>query len=511
MEMQAQASFIDDRVKQAVASSQATLLDKIDGLISSKFSTFETRISDAQKELSESQLAKIQQNILANDSYTFKRKSCEDQYKFNSKVATKLRDAEANMTNLKDVPDAVKNISEGISLINHRQKLIRMADASESGWKVVHEYESNPLASDSDDERKINRAESRATKKLKIEQAKRTKKSTRFSSWPTSRPGDRAGSTTQQTSVSSVTSVKKPGLCFNCGQPGHWKYGCPQRRQLPNTDKISHNNSSIIDQVFEFNQKAECESSSLINETNDAPNKSAVFSTVGRLRNSLKHWEKANVNAHIKAVIEDGYRIPFRTLPEVFHLKNNRSAIENDIFVSREIEKLQRKGCISEVVHKPTCVSPLTVAFNKNGKPRLVLDCRDVNPHLLQFKFKYEDVSIAKQIFQTGDFLFSFDLKSAYHHIEIFEQHKTYLGFAWEKEGRTLYYQFTVLPFGLATAPYIFTKTMKVILTFWRSMGHKVIMFLDDGLAGSSNFDQSLICSKVIQKSLQDFGFFDLT
>ena len=134
MEMQAQASFIDDRVKQAVASSQATLLDKIDGLISSKFSTFETRISDAQKELSESQLAKIQQNILANDSYTFKRKSCEDQYKFNSKVATKLRDAEANMTNLKDVPDAVKNISEGIHLKSSISEALKTAGVREEGF-----------------------------------------------------------------------------------------------------------------------------------------------------------------------------------------------------------------------------------------------------------------------------------------------------------------------------------------------------------------------------------------
>ena len=70
------------------------------------------------------------------------------------------------------------------------------------------------------------------------------------------------------------------------------------------------------------------------------------------------------------------------------------------------------------------CVNPLTVAFNRDGKARLVLDCRDINSHLIQFRFQYEDVSVAKQIFQKGDFLFAFDLKSAYHHIEIFEDHK---------------------------------------------------------------------------------------
>ena len=266
-----------------------------------------------------------------------------------------------------------------------------------------------------------------------------------------------------------MTSAKKPGLCFNCGQPGYWKYSCPQRRQLP-SDKISDNICSIIDLSFDWNQETDYEPSVLIKETKDVPNKSFVLTTVGRLKASLKHWEEAKVNEYIKAVIVDGYRIPFRTLPGVFHLKNNRSALENKLFVATEIEKLKEKGCISEVLYKPTCVNPLTVAFSKNGKPRLVLDCRDINPHLAQFKFKYEDVTVAKQMFVTGDYLFTFDLKSAYHHIEIFEQHRPYLGFSWDKGGGTHYYQFNVLPFGLATAPFIFTKMMKVFLTLWRSI-----------------------------------------
>ena len=44
-----------------------------------------------------------------------------------------------------------EKIAEAKSMIAHRQKLIKMADASELGWRVVNEYVSNPLASDSDD------------------------------------------------------------------------------------------------------------------------------------------------------------------------------------------------------------------------------------------------------------------------------------------------------------------------------------------------------------------------
>jgi hypothetical protein len=36
-------------------------------------------------------------------------------------------------------------------LLNNRQKIIKFADSSDLGWRVVQEYEANPLADDSDD------------------------------------------------------------------------------------------------------------------------------------------------------------------------------------------------------------------------------------------------------------------------------------------------------------------------------------------------------------------------
>ena len=62
----------------------------------------------------------------------------------------------------------------------------------------------------------------------------------------------------------------------------------------------------------------------------------------------------------------------------------------------------------------------LTVATNKSGKKQLVLDCCHLNKCLAKFKFKYEDVSVARQLFEKGTYLFSWDLRSAYHHISVF-------------------------------------------------------------------------------------------
>ena len=101
-------------------------------------------------------------------------------------------------------------------------------------------------------------------------------------------------------------------------------------------------------------------------------------------------------------MINDGYKIPFKELPENFHAKNNKFARDNHDFVTKEIQKLVSKKCILEVAEKPKIINPLTVAYNKNGKPRLVLDCRHINEKLHKFKFKYEYMHVARKMLEKG-------------------------------------------------------------------------------------------------------------
>ena len=55
---------------------------------------------------------------------------------------------------------------------------------------------------------------------------------------------------------------------------------------------------------------------------------------------------------------------------------------------------------------------------NSTGKKRLVVNLRHLNRFLWKQKFKYEDLRVAMMLLEKGDFLFSFDLKSGYHHID---------------------------------------------------------------------------------------------
>ena len=79
-------------------------------------------------------------------------------------------------------------------------------------------------------------------------------------------------------------------------------------------------------------------------------------------------------------------------------------------------------------------------------------------------------------MFEKGTFLYAFDIREAYNHIDIYHSHRTYLGFAWREEnGEESMYVYNSLCFGLATAGHIFSKVVRVMVAFWRSKGHKVI------------------------------------
>ena len=57
--------------------------------------------------------------------------------------------------------------------------------------------------------------------------------------------------------------------------------------------------------------------------------------------------------------------------------------------------------------------------------------------------------------------------KEDYHYIEILKQHQTFLSFPWNIGGKTRYFVFSVLPLGLTSAPFVFTKDMECLAKFW--------------------------------------------
>ena len=105
----------------------------------------------------------------------------------------------------------------------------------------------------------------------------------------------------------------------------------------------------------------------------------------------------------------------------------------------------------------------------------------DINLHIYKQKFGCEDLHTIKNVFWKDFCVFSFHLKSGYHHVDIFSDHWKYFAFSWEfGEGQTRYYLFTVLPFGLSSAPFIFNKLL-TLETHWMSQGIATARFFISG------------------------------
>jgi hypothetical protein len=104
-------------------------------------------------------------------------------------------------------------------------------------------------------------------------------------------------------------------------------------------------------------------------------------STVGTLKTVVNKLKAAGINPYIMSVMESGYGLPLKHVPPVCNIRNNRSALMSGEFVELEIEKILKLGCIDEVEKSVLhVINGISVAENRSGKKRLVLDFRYVNP-----------------------------------------------------------------------------------------------------------------------------------
>ena len=84
---------------------------------------------------------------------------------------------------------------------------------------------------------------------------------------------------------------------------------------------------------------------------------------------------------------------------------------------------------------------------------------------------------------------------------------KVLLAFKWPFDGVMKYFVFRVLPFGLTTAPYVFSKVMKQLVKFWRSHGYPILLYLDDGIGGDRSFERAEFLSREVRYGIFASGF----
>ena len=163
----------------------------------------------------------------------------------------------------------------------------------------------------------------------------------------------------------------------------------------------------------------------------DFEQNSALPVLKGRLRSCLSYGHTIGANSFVIDTIKLGYRIPFISTPCQARFSNSQSALNDASFVELAIAELAHTHAVVEVPFIPHVVNLLSVSIQSSGKKRLILDLRHVNHFIWKQKFRCEDWRVLLSYVNKGDCLFSFDLKSGYHHIDIFPDQQTFLGFSW--------------------------------------------------------------------------------
>ena len=69
------------------------------------------------------------------------------------------------------------------------------------------------------------------------------------------------------------------------------------------------------------------------------------------------------------------------------------------------------------------------------------------------------------------------------------------------------FFVFTALPFGLSSACYAFTKLLRPLVRYWRSLGLRAVIYLDDGIVAVAGYEEAVCQSKKIQVDLAKAGF----
>ena len=250
---------------------------------------------------------------------------------------------------LADTLQKARAVLEGEKLVQQRQKFVKLADRSDYGWKLVKKYETNELADNEEDEKRISIAEMAAEK-----EAAASKKKSKFDHqgparrltahsrpYPMQELRPYGGWAQRQRFPSSNMKFPMPptsrplGPCHGCGEYGHFRRSWPRLNQTyPCTvDDGSGEDVLCMSSVSE----KECMGSKyddMCDTDMECPRfwevehsgASVCGNVKGSLRTRADYWEHVlGASAPVLDVICLGYILPLLSKPEKYFSPNHRS------------------------------------------------------------------------------------------------------------------------------------------------------------------------------------------
>ena len=213
----------------------------------------------------------------------------------------------------------------------------------------------------------------------------------------------------------------------------------------------------------------------------------------GRLSAFVAEWVRIGADKWVIKTLKEGYRIPFSSLPPLTVTPVARAQYARDTVrrhaLHQAVKDMQEKGAI-EIVHRPDpgFYSRIFLVPKPGNKWRPVIDLSGLNSHIPCPSFKMETpVSILRAV-QKDQWLTSLDLSDAYFHIPIHPDSRRYLRFLLHD----VVWQFRALPFGLNTAPRVFTKVTAPLAAYAHMYGINIHLYIDDWLLNPASHQESV-------------------
>lgn len=201
----------------------------------------------------------------------------------------------------------------------------------------------------------------------------------------------------------------------------------------------------------------------------------------------------------------DGYKIPFSSPVFQDYIPSTPTLSSEEILQFNEaIGDLLSIGAIS--ICEPCegqFISSIFLTPKPNGKSRFILNLKKLNRFINTDHFKLEDLRTAIKLVTQDCWMATLDLKDAYLLVNIHKDSRKYLRFIFEQK----IYEFNVLPFGLNTAPFVFTKITKPIVKLLRTAGMLSTLYLDDWFLLGRTSSDCLLNLNITKKLLISLGF----
>ena len=229
------------------------------------------------------------------------------------------------------------------------------------------------------------------------------------------------------------------------------------------------------------------------------------FQVGARLADFAPHWRSLLGNCRATGIVEDGVGIAFQQRPQLTHQSISFRTRNSRQDLQQAVDALLMKGAIERVnnVRSLGFYSRLFLVPKKTGDLRPVIDLSTLNRHMVVPHFKMETQGSVRSAIRSQEWAVSIDIRDAYLHVPMHQAVRKYLRFVVNKK----VYQFTCLPFGLATSPREFTKLLRPVVSLLRQQGVKLHVYLDDWLIRADTPEEAQLHSQTIIKVLQFLGW----